>query len=62
MGCKEGGMFGLLIGLIGIGLVVTGVVCIMVDSARRQDIQERARARQEPLDRLEVERQEKVAV
>jgi len=40
-------VFGVIVGLIGIGLVVCGIMCIMTASARREDIQERAREKQE---------------
>ena len=40
-------MFGVFVGLIGLGLVVTGILCIMMDSARREDAQEKAREKQE---------------
>jgi hypothetical protein len=55
-GEKEAGMFGIIIGLIAFGSIVTGVMCIMVDSVRREEAQQKAS------DEYARQKQEKVAV
>ncbi len=39
-------MFGIIVGLFGIGLVTVGILCLLVDSSRRDDTYQRELSKQ----------------